>query len=157
MKRQFFVAPLVSVRRGGERHICMCAAQPAPHFAPTPKRSTPNLIFCFILTRATHRASPLIMIHSAMGRLVSLAAVFLGQAGFASAAPTCTRIASQWAVVFPAECTVWFQQAGRRQGGVPESCSQVCMWFVIAYARVGLLLFYSLAENYRRNEPEIGA
>lgn len=68
-----------------------------------------------------------------MGRLISLAAVSLGQAGLASAAPTCTRIASQWAVVFPAECTVWFQQVGTRQGLSPASCTQVRLWFVTAY------------------------
>eukprot|EP00752_Nemacystus_decipiens_P009533 g8521.t1 len=62
--------------------------------------------------------------HSSMGRLASLAGVFLGQAGLASAAPTCTRVASQWAVVFPAECTLWFQQVGSRQGIRPESCNQ---------------------------------
>ncbi len=64
--------------------------------------------------------------NSAMGRLVSLAAVAVlvgEQAGFASAAPTCSRVTSQWAVVFPAECTVWFQQG--TLGSPPDSCSQV--------------------------------
>ena len=65
---------------------------------------------------------------SAMGRLASIAAVAVlvgEQAGSASAAPTCSRVTSQWAVVFPAECTVWFEQAELTQGGAPDSCSQV--------------------------------
>lgn len=75
------------------------------------------------------------MMHSTMGRLISLAAVFVGQAGFTSAAPTCKRVASQWAVVFPAECTMWYQLTGGRRGSAPESCNQVrravvyhCWW-----------------------------
>ncbi|CAM9697614.1 unnamed protein product, partial [Hapterophycus canaliculatus] len=61
----------------------------------------------------------------AVGRAVSLAATLVGQrAGFAYAAPTCTRVASQWAVVFSAECTQWFKQMGRTRGSEPESCTQ---------------------------------
>lgn len=66
------------------------------------------------------------MMNSAKGRLVYLTAVFVGQlVGFASAAPKCTRVANQWAVVFPAECTEWFEQTRGRRGSAPESCSQV--------------------------------
>lgn len=64
---------------------------------------------------------------SATGRAASLAAVLLGLqlAGLASGAPTCERVASQWAVIFSAECTQWFQQIGSRRGSPPESCIQV--------------------------------
>ncbi|CAM9902853.1 unnamed protein product, partial [Ectocarpus fasciculatus] len=63
---------------------------------------------------------------SATGRAASLAAVLLGLqlAGLASGAPTCERVASQWAVIFSAECTQWFQQIGSRRDSPPESCIQ---------------------------------
>ncbi|CAM9945936.1 unnamed protein product, partial [Ectocarpus sp. 12 AP-2014] len=66
------------------------------------------------------------MMMSATGRAASLAAVLLGlqQAGLAFAVPTCERVASQWAVIFSAECTQWFQQIGSRRGSPPESCIQ---------------------------------
>lgn len=89
------------------------------------------------------------MMHSAMARLVILAAAVLGQVGLASAAPTCTRVASQWAVVFPAECTMWSQQVGRQEGPRPDSCSQVCTWLGLNHClRVALLLhvLVSLAQ-----------
>lgn len=60
---------------------------------------------------------------SAVG-LASMALV-VGQAGLATAFPSCSREASQLTAVFSDECTQWFQKSGRRKGEMPQQCNQV--------------------------------
>ena len=62
-----------------------------------------------------------------MKSAVGLASVALvvGQASLVSAAPTCSREATQLTVVFSEECTQWFQKSGSKKGKMPEQCNQV--------------------------------
>lgn len=43
----------------------------------------------------------------------------------ASAAPTCSRVASQWTALFTAECTEWFRSGEPGSRTFPKECGQV--------------------------------
>ncbi|CAN0128454.1 unnamed protein product, partial [Ectocarpus sp. 12 AP-2014] len=114
--------------------VCACARSP-PHSTIHPRSHPPSHFTdhfpspaprIFFYPPQPEAYTDTFMMMSATGRAASLAAVLLGlqQAGLAFAVPTCERVASQWAVIFSAECTQWFQQIGSRRGSPPESCIQ---------------------------------
>lgn len=157
----FAIRPLVPFRRRvfnfrKKNDMLSCVRAPfyLLHFTRIHKRSTCCFLFCFLHSRAARQElRPSSMMRSAMGRLVSVAAMFLGQAGLASAAPTCTRVASQWAVVFPADCTMWFEQLEDRQELSPETCSQVRRAAVNSCAVHGGLVCRRVRIRVLRSKP----
>lgn len=52
-------------------------------------------------------------------------ALVVGRASLATAAPSCSREASQLTVAFSEDCTQWFQKADPGKGKMPEQCNQV--------------------------------
>lgn len=67
---------------------------------------------------------------SSSTRVVSIVALLSTWVDFALAAPTCSRVATQWSVVFSEECTRWYQQQsrgheGREMSTPPKGCTQV--------------------------------